>query len=215
MTTSTIPVWHSETSQSHNRGRNVCIELGVNIFGVMLAYWYAFIRIHIHYQLNVFDRVDYGLRNSTSGLQWRFPLVSAFKNPVKPPTYPRSVTSGLFRRYHHYSGCVLARYVQCLTAHSVADTSDPESPRWLASKDRFKEAEDALMLLDRSPSPEEKRQQVSIQLDSILEAINAERAIGSSSFADCFRNGHQRFFHRVVLGCGSQMMQQLGGIKYV
>ena len=39
MTTSTIPVWHAETSLSHNRGRNVCIELGVNIFGVMLAYW--------------------------------------------------------------------------------------------------------------------------------------------------------------------------------
>jgi hypothetical protein len=78
MTTSTIPVWHSETSQSHNRGRNVCIELGVNIFGVMLAYWYVFDRTHIYHKLNVSDRVDYGLRNSTSGLQWRFPLVSAF-----------------------------------------------------------------------------------------------------------------------------------------
>lgn len=39
MTTSSIPVWQSETSCSHNRGRDVCIELGVNIFGVMLAYW--------------------------------------------------------------------------------------------------------------------------------------------------------------------------------
>ncbi|ESK93232.1 mfs sugar [Moniliophthora roreri MCA 2997] len=31
MKTSTIPVWFSETSMSHNRGRNVCIGLGVNM----------------------------------------------------------------------------------------------------------------------------------------------------------------------------------------
>lgn len=47
MTTSSIPVWQSETSRSHNRGRDVCIELGVNIFGVMLAYWVTCSYLHL------------------------------------------------------------------------------------------------------------------------------------------------------------------------
>uniref|UniRef100_A0A0W0FTN9 Putative general substrate transporter n=1 Tax=Moniliophthora roreri TaxID=221103 RepID=A0A0W0FTN9_MONRR len=56
MTMSTIPVWHSETSMSHNRGRNVCIGLGVNMSCLPIG------------------AVDYGLRNNQTGYQWRFPL---------------------------------------------------------------------------------------------------------------------------------------------
>jgi MFS family permease len=33
--TSTVPVWHSETTQAHNRGRALAIELAINIFGVV------------------------------------------------------------------------------------------------------------------------------------------------------------------------------------
>ncbi|OXG81338.1 hypothetical protein C350_03156, partial [Cryptococcus neoformans MW-RSA36] len=32
--TSTVPVWHSETTQATNRGRALAIELAINIFGV-------------------------------------------------------------------------------------------------------------------------------------------------------------------------------------
>lgn len=32
--TSTVPVWHSETTKAHNRGRALAIELAINIFGV-------------------------------------------------------------------------------------------------------------------------------------------------------------------------------------
>lgn len=33
--TSTVPVWHSETTQATNRGRALAIELAINIFGVV------------------------------------------------------------------------------------------------------------------------------------------------------------------------------------
>ncbi|KAH6613005.1 general substrate transporter [Boeremia exigua] len=57
MNTSTIPVWHSELMKANDRGRGLCIELAINIFGVMLAYW-----------------VDYGMSFVSNDAQFRFPL---------------------------------------------------------------------------------------------------------------------------------------------
>ncbi|KIY64080.1 general substrate transporter [Cylindrobasidium torrendii FP15055 ss-10] len=165
MTTSTIPVWHSETSKSHNRGRNVCIELGVNIFGVMLAYW-----------------VDFGFRHNETGWQWRFPLSLQI----------------VFALITVFFTCFL-----------------PESPRWLASKNRLEEAREVIYMLDTSTDADKRDRSTDVELDMILEAIRVEREAGTSSFADCFRNGNQRFLHRVLLGCGSQMMQQVSGINLI
>ncbi|EEB90429.1 hypothetical protein MPER_11365, partial [Moniliophthora perniciosa FA553] len=150
MTTSTIPVWHSETSMSHNRGRNVCIELGVNIFGVMLAYW-----------------VDYGLRNNQTGYQWRFPLSLQV----------------VFAVVTIFFVCFL-----------------PESPRWLANQDRIDEAREVIYMLETLKG-DARAKATKVRLESILEAIRIERAAGTSSFRDCFRNGEQ-------------MMQQVSGIKW-
>ncbi|EIM81381.1 general substrate transporter [Stereum hirsutum FP-91666 SS1] len=165
MTTSAIPVWQSETSRSHHRGRDVCIELGVNIFGVMLAYW-----------------VDFGLRNYTTGWQWRFPLSLQV----------------LFAVFTLVLVCFL-----------------PESPRWLASQDRPEEARHIIWLLEHSEIPEKREKAADVELELIMEALRVERAAGTSSFRDCFRNGDQRFLHRVLLGCGSQMMQQVSGINLI
>ncbi|KAJ9099729.1 hypothetical protein QFC20_005607 [Naganishia adeliensis] len=57
MNTSTVPVWHSETTQAKSRGRALSIELAINIFGVMTAYW-----------------VDYGFSFVQSAAQFRVPL---------------------------------------------------------------------------------------------------------------------------------------------
>ncbi|EED17669.1 MFS sugar transporter, putative [Talaromyces stipitatus ATCC 10500] len=57
MNTSTIPVWHSELMSAHNRGKGLCIELAINIFGVALSYW-----------------VDYGMSFVKNESQFRFPL---------------------------------------------------------------------------------------------------------------------------------------------
>ncbi|KAL4795177.1 hypothetical protein BDV19DRAFT_399024 [Aspergillus venezuelensis] len=57
LNTSTIPVWHSELSKASSRGKGLAIELVINIFGVMTAYW-----------------VDYGMSYVNSEAQFRFPL---------------------------------------------------------------------------------------------------------------------------------------------
>ncbi|KAK6063357.1 hypothetical protein SCUP515_12473 [Seiridium cupressi] len=55
--TSTIPVWHSELMRASSRGKGLSIELAVNIFGVMTAYW-----------------IDYGMSFVNNDSQFRFPL---------------------------------------------------------------------------------------------------------------------------------------------
>ncbi|RYC56126.1 hypothetical protein CHU98_g10093 [Xylaria longipes] len=79
MNTSTIPVWHSELMKADARGKGLCIELAVNIFGVMTAYW-----------------VDYGLSFVASEAQFRFPLalqilfaLVAFTGVLVLPESPR------------------------------------------------------------------------------------------------------------------------------
>ncbi|KAK8119236.1 uncharacterized protein PG998_003862 [Apiospora kogelbergensis] len=57
LNTSTIPVWHSELMVAHKRGKGLSIELAINIFGVMTAYW-----------------VDYGMSFANNDSQFRFPL---------------------------------------------------------------------------------------------------------------------------------------------
>ncbi|CAK7235884.1 hypothetical protein SCUCBS95973_009419 [Sporothrix curviconia] len=57
LNTATIPVWHSELMLAHDRGRGLAVELAINIFGVMLAYW-----------------VDYGMSFTKGPEQFRFPL---------------------------------------------------------------------------------------------------------------------------------------------
>lgn len=57
MNTSTVPVWHSETTPAKARGQAISIELAITIFGVMTAYW-----------------VDYGFSYVKSSAQFRVPL---------------------------------------------------------------------------------------------------------------------------------------------
>ncbi|KAK6611032.1 sugar transporter Stl1 [Botrytis cinerea] len=57
MNTSTIPVWHAELMKAHKRGKGLAVELAINIFGVMMAYW-----------------VDYGFSFVNSAAQFRVPL---------------------------------------------------------------------------------------------------------------------------------------------
>ncbi|KAJ5094320.1 hypothetical protein N7456_010181 [Penicillium angulare] len=57
LNTSAIPVWHSELSKAASRGKGLAIELGINIFGVMMSYW-----------------IDYGFSFVESEVQFRFPI---------------------------------------------------------------------------------------------------------------------------------------------
>lgn len=75
MTTATIPVWHSELTKAAKRGKSLCIELAVNIFGVMTAYWVRHMSVLV-IELLLTDpcKVDYGMSYDPSEAQFRFPL---------------------------------------------------------------------------------------------------------------------------------------------
>ncbi|OAQ72605.1 sugar transporter STL1 [Pochonia chlamydosporia 170] len=57
LNTSTIPVCHSELMVASKRGKGLCIELSITVFGVMIAYW-----------------VDCGMSYVPNDAQFRFPL---------------------------------------------------------------------------------------------------------------------------------------------
>lgn len=77
------------------------------------------------------------------------------------------------------------------------------------------EARDVLWRLDGSSSEKERTISVDIQLSEITDAINLERKDGNGGFRTCFKMGNQRYFHRVLLGMGSQFMQQISGINLI
>ncbi|KAI0454822.1 general substrate transporter [Xylaria acuta] len=55
--TATAPVWQTETSKVHNRGKLVVFEMSMNIFGFMLSNW-----------------INYGLSYVGGPIAWRLPL---------------------------------------------------------------------------------------------------------------------------------------------
>lgn len=78
-------VWHSELTEATERGKSLCIELTINISGVMTAYW-----------------VDYGMSYESSDAQFRFPLalqvlfaILTFVGVLFLPESPRWVSTNL------------------------------------------------------------------------------------------------------------------------
>jgi sugar porter (SP) family MFS transporter len=55
--TSTVPTYQAECSQSHNRGKLICIEGGNVAIGTLIAYW-----------------IDYGCTYGPDAFVWRFPI---------------------------------------------------------------------------------------------------------------------------------------------
>ncbi|WVQ99143.1 hypothetical protein IAU59_006275 [Kwoniella sp. CBS 9459] len=170
--TSTVPVWHSETTHAENRGKALAIELAVNIFGVMSAYW-----------------IDYGLSFVNSPAQFRVPLAIQMLFAVV------TVLLILF----------------C-----------PESPRWLLKHGRDDQARAVLDQLSYHTGAE-KSEKLAQEFDSIRLALLEEQEAcvkdkdGNpvSAIRACFTTGKERYFHRVMLGVGSQFMQQLCGINLI
>ncbi|BGP57379.1 hypothetical protein JCM8202v2_005020 [Rhodotorula sphaerocarpa] len=129
--------------------------------------------------------VDYGLRNNETAAQWRFPLA-------------------------------LQVAFALITLSSIAFL--PESPRWLASVGRVGEAREVIGMLDGERDEKLLALNVDVQMNEILVAIEEERK-SNIGFAACFTMGSgdrpQRFFQRVLLGMGSQFMQQVSGINLI
>jgi len=87
----------------------------------------------------------------------------------------------------------------------------PESPRWLLSKDRQEEAAVVLASLASKPVNDEE---VALQAGVIMDGIRASGQVGEKTpVSACFTNGKSQHLRRMLLGGGSQMMQQLSGMR--
>ncbi|KAL0955380.1 hypothetical protein HGRIS_001628 [Hohenbuehelia grisea] len=88
----------------------------------------------------------------------------------------------------------------------------PESPRFLIKRGRDEDAAKALSRLTSLPPNDPV---VENELDDIRANLESERALGESSYADCFKQGHNKIALRTLTGIFIQAWQQLTGINFI
>jgi sugar porter (SP) family MFS transporter len=88
----------------------------------------------------------------------------------------------------------------------------PESPRWLIKQRRDEDAAGSLSRLTRL---EPNDPAIKNELAEIRANLEAEIALGSSSYADCFKTSHNKILLRSLTGIFIQAWQQLTGINFI
>lgn len=88
----------------------------------------------------------------------------------------------------------------------------PESPRYLLYKGKTDAARRALSRLTSRPADS---LEVDAECTEITLALEAERALGSTSYIDCFRNTENKNGLRTWTGILLQAWQQLTGINFI
>ncbi|KAJ8116903.1 hypothetical protein ONZ43_g4331 [Nemania bipapillata] len=162
--TATAPVWQTETSKPHWRGKLVLLEMWTNIAGFTLVNW-----------------LNYGFSFADGSVAWRFPLAFQF-----------------------FFIFILWGTVPWL----------PESPRWLIAHDRKDEAIPILAALEDKDAEDTY---ILTQLQEIEYSVDYEKKHGMK-WIDILRgkkgDGHNtKTLRRLLLGAGTQFMQQFGGIN--
>ncbi|KAF8887291.1 general substrate transporter [Infundibulicybe gibba] len=84
----------------------------------------------------------------------------------------------------------------------------PESPRWLIKRGRDEDAAKSMSRLTGMPPTDPE---LELELEEVRANLEAERALGESSYLDCFRFTHNRIFLRTMTGIFIQAWQQLTG----
>lgn len=161
---------------------------------LMLAYW-----------------ADYGLRNDQSDAQWRLRELS-FPSTSLPHPFRASPRPSTLADPSRTAALALQVAFALITVTLVVFL--PESPRWLVAHGDIPGARDVLFRLDGTRDAKARTTSVDLQLGEIVAAVELERR-EAAGWGTCFTMGEQRFFHRVLLGAGSQFMQQISGINLI
>ncbi|KEF59429.1 uncharacterized protein A1O9_04273 [Exophiala aquamarina CBS 119918] len=164
ISTSTAPVWQTETSAIKWRGKLVVIELILNIAGFSLSNW-----------------VTYGFSYLGGPIAWRFPLAFQF----------------------------IFIFILFATVPWL-----PESPRWLIAHEY---EDEAFTILADLENKSEDDPFILTQHKEIVYTVQYERQ-NAVKWMDLLRGktsdkGGTKTIRRLILGAGTQAMQQLSGIN--
>lgn len=88
----------------------------------------------------------------------------------------------------------------------------PESPRWLYYKDRLEEAQEIMAHLENKSTDDPS---LKAEIRIIAETISHEREAQAVGWREVFAGGEQQDLRRIILGAGTSLMQQFGGINVV
>lgn len=84
-----------------------------------------------------------------------------------------------------------------------------ETPRWLVAHDRHDEALEVLRRLRGQTMPVE---QIQVLYEDIVKTAQMEKALDAGSWKHLLKNDSIQSFRRLMIACGIQAMQQLGGM---
>ncbi|KAI1212067.1 hexose carrier protein [Annulohypoxylon truncatum] len=87
----------------------------------------------------------------------------------------------------------------------------PDSPRWLVIKDRNEEAYEIMRRLAGPQSEQETRE----SFQEIQQSVRHEMSLGKITVRSLFTNDSIQTTRRLILGAGTQLMQQWSGINAV
>ncbi|KAH9479420.1 Major facilitator-type transporter ecdD [Psilocybe cubensis] len=88
----------------------------------------------------------------------------------------------------------------------------PESPRWLIKRGRNA---DAAISLGRLTGAASNSPEVETELEEIRQNFEEEKALGESTYADCFKFSKNKIALRTLSGIFIQAWQQLTGINFI